>query len=230
MLTVGLLGLTTLKSHKILIKPDKNAILYESKCFKAMVQPMRLTALPKPVRQPESSTSMPQAGVLAFQNTSKVSNAIRDIDQKMMKGDWKLVKAIVVGDHEIPTNVTMYIPISIPKAKVGCDICIEGPSQVQRVYVEPTLTTLRDGHKATALVVFTTGGSVKLKHGVFLSKALAYDKRVIPEPPEFPQACVASVDQLPSNSKRGQDPTLSSYVSVVDYPELTERLLKLFGR
>ncbi len=91
----------------------------------------------------------------------------------------------------------MHIPISVPKATVGCDICIEGPSQVQRVYVEPTLTTVRDGHKATALVVNTTGGS---------------------------QACVASVDQLPSNSERGQDPTLSSYVS-----ELTESLLKLLG-
>ncbi len=228
--TDGLLGLTTLKSHKIVIKPDKNAILYQSRCFRAMVQPMSLTALPKPVRQPESRTSIPQAGVLAVQNTSPVSNSIRNTYQNLMKGDWKLVKAIVVGDHEIPTHVAMHIPISVPKATVGCDICIEGPSQVQRVYVEPILTTMRDGHNTTALVVNTTGGSVKLKHGLFLSKALVYDQRVVPKPPEFPQACVTSVDQSPSNSERGQDPTLSSYVSVVDYPELTERLLKLLGR
>ncbi len=87
-----------------------------------------------------------------------MSSAIRDTDQNLMKGDWKLVKATVVGDHEIPTHVAMHIPISIPKATVGCDICIEGPSQVQRVYVEPTLIIVRDGHKATALVVNTTGG------------------------------------------------------------------------
>ncbi len=90
-----------------------------------------------------------------------------------MKGDWKLVKAIVVGDHVIPTHVAMHILISLPKATAGCDICIEGPSQVHRVCVQPTLTTVRDGHKATAVVANTTGSSVKLKHGVFLSKALA---------------------------------------------------------
>ena len=32
----GLLGLTSLKSHKIIIKPDQNAILYQGRCFKAM--------------------------------------------------------------------------------------------------------------------------------------------------------------------------------------------------
>ncbi len=101
---------------------------------------------------------------------------------------------------------------------------------MQRIYVGPTLTTVRDEHKATALAVSTTGGSVKLKHGVFLSKAWAYDKQVVREPPQFSQACVASVDQLPSNSERGQDPTLSLYVSVVDYPELKPSLLKLLGR
>ncbi len=89
---------------------------------------------------------------------------------------------------------------------------------------------MREGHRATALVVNTTGGSVKLKQGIFLSKALAYDQPVIPEPLELPQACIASVDQLPSNSERGQDPTLSSHVSVVDYPELKQPLLKLLGR
>ncbi len=99
-----------------------------------MGQPMSLTTLPKPIRQPESSTSIPQVGVLAVQNTSPVSSAIRDTNQNLMKGDCKLVKAIVVGDHEIPTHVAMHIPISVPKATAGCDICIEGPSQVQRVF------------------------------------------------------------------------------------------------
>ncbi len=88
---------------------------------------------------------------------------------------------------------------------------------------------MRDGHRASALVVNTTGGSVKLKKGIFLSKTLAYDKRVIPEPLQFPQACIASVDRLSSNSEQGRDPTLSSHVSVVDYPELKQPLLKLLG-
>ncbi len=155
-----LLGLTTLKSHKVVIKPDNNAILYQGRCFKAMVKPMSLTALLKPVRQPESRTFIPQAGMPAVQNSSPVSNAARDTYQNVMKEDLKLVKAIVVVDHEIPTHVAMHIPISVPKATVDCDICIEAPSQVGRVYVEPTLTTMRDEPKATALVINTTGCSV----------------------------------------------------------------------
>ncbi len=55
-------------------------------------------------------------------------------------------------------------------------------------------------------MVNTTGGPVKIKHGVLLSKALAYDKRVVPEPMEFPRTCVASVGQLPCDSERGPDP------------------------
>ncbi len=47
---------------------------------------------------------------------------------------------------------------------------------------------------------------------------------------EFPRACVASVGQLPCDSERGQNPTLSSFVSVVDYPELKQSLMTLLER
>ncbi len=54
---------------------------------------------------------------------------------------------------------------------------------------------------------------------------------VIPEPLELPQACVACVvDQLHRNSEWSQDQILSSFVSVVDYPELKQPLLKLLGQ
>ncbi len=95
--------------------------------------------------------------------------------------------------------------------------------------VEPTFNTVREGHKTVAFVVKTTGGPVKIKHGVLLSKALAYDKRVIPKSMEFPRACVASVGQLPCDSERGPDPTLSSCVSAVGYPELKQSLMTLLG-
>ncbi len=42
---------------------------------------------------------------------------------------------------------------------------------------------------------------------------------------EFPRACVASVGQLPCDSERGPDPTLSSFVS-----ELKQSLMTLLGR
>ncbi len=47
---------------------------------------------------------------------------------------------------------------------------------------------------------------------------------------ELPRACVASVGQFACVSERGPDPTLSSFVSVVDYPELKQSLMTLLGR
>ena len=52
---------------------------------------------------------------------------------------------------------------------------------MQRLAVEPTLCTVREGHTTNALVVNTTGGSIKLRQGVFLSEALAYDGQVVSE-------------------------------------------------
>ena len=258
--TDGLLGLTSLKSHKMVIKPDTNVILYQGRCFRAMDPPMSLTALPKSTKELGTCASPPQVGVLTVATTSTTSSVSRDVQhnsnpitssvsrdvhhnsnqitssvsrdvpQGTSQGNWKQVRATVVGNHDIPSRTAMHVPVSVPDATVGCDICIEGPSQMHRLSVEPTLSTVRDTHKATALVVNTTCGPIKLKQGLFLSKALVYDKRVIPEPLEFPQACVASVEQLPGNSERGQDPTLSSFVTVADYPDLKQPLLKLLGR
>ncbi len=112
---------------------------------------------------------------------------------------------------------------------VGCDFCLEGASYVKRLAIESTMNIVREGHKTVAYVVNTTGGPVKIKHEIFLSKALAYDKRVISEPTEFPRTCIASVGQLPCDSERGPDPTLSSLVSV-HYPKLKQSLVTLLGR
>ncbi len=159
-----------------------------------------------------------------------MSSSNKDTVKTDLNGDWKQVNATVIGNHEIPDRTAMHIPVSVPSATVGCDICLEGASYVKRLAVEPTLNIVREGYKTVAFVVNTTGSPVKIKHGVLLSKALAYDKRVIPEPMEFPRACVASVGQLPCDSKRGPDSTLSSFVSVVDYLELKQSLMTLLGR
>ena len=58
---------------------------------------------------------------------------------------------------------------------------------MQRLAVEPTLCTVREGHKTNALVLNTTGGSIKLRQGVFLSEALAYDGQVVSEPLDLPE-------------------------------------------
>ncbi len=104
-----------------------------------------------------------------------------------------MVNATVIGNHEIPNRMAIHIPVSIPKATVGCDICLEGPSRVNKLAVEPTLNTVRDGHRTTALVVNTTGGPIKLKQGVLLTQALAFDRKVVSEPLDLPDACITSV-------------------------------------
>ncbi len=78
--------------------------------------------------EPESSAFTPQARVLEAQTTPSVSNTHRDTDRNPTQGDWKQVRATVVGNHEIPDRTAMHVPITVSDATVGCDICIEGPS------------------------------------------------------------------------------------------------------
>ena len=96
--------------------------------------------------------------------------------------NWTTVNATVIGDHEISHRVAMNIPVSVPQATVGCDICLEVPSHIKRLVVESTLNRVREGHKTVALVVNTTGGPIKLKSGILLIKALIFDRPVVPEP------------------------------------------------
>ena len=93
--------------------------------------------------QPSTSRSHP---VLAVHTTSSVSSANRDTPQNEdVTREWKQVRATVLGNHEIPDRTAMHIPVSVLNAPVGCDVCIEGPSQLQRLSIEATLTTVRDG-------------------------------------------------------------------------------------
>ncbi len=72
-------------------------------------------------------------------------------------------------------RTAMHIPVSVPIATVDCDLCLEGPSRVNSLGIESTLNTVREGGRTVALVVNTTGGPVKLRSGVFLGRALAFD-------------------------------------------------------
>ena len=144
--------------------------------------------------------------------------------------NWITVNAMVIGDHEIPHRVAMHIPVSVPQATVRCDICLEGPIHIKRLVVEATLNTVREGHKTVALVVNTTGGPIKLKTGVLLTKALVFDRPVVPEPLEFPASFLASVYQNTSVNNMASVPTLKPCVPVADYPELRHSLLELLNQ
>ncbi len=98
---------------------------------------------------------------------------------------WKSVSAMVMGNHEIPQRTAMHIPVLVPNATVGCDLCLEGPSRVNTLGIESTLNTLREGGRTVALVVNTTGGPIILRNGFFLGRVLAFDEQVLPEPFEL---------------------------------------------
>ncbi len=114
----------------------------------------------------------------------------------------------------------MNIPVSVPNPTVGYDICLEGSSRVNTLAV-------CEGNRALAIVVNTTGSPVKLKNGVFLGHALAFDGQVSPEPLELRRTCVGALGQPGTGDKTCQTSAIAPLVKVVDYPELKGPLLKL---
>ncbi len=143
---------------------------------------------------------------------------------------WKSVNAIVMGNHEIPQRTAMHIPVSVSNDTVGCDLCLEGPSRVNTLAIESTLNTVREGGRTVTLVVNTTGCPVKLRNGVFLGRALAFDGQVLPEPLELKRTSVGAVNQPCAGDKTSQVSSLGSFLKVGDYFELKGPLLKLLHR
>ena len=218
----GLLGITEMKSNHIGILPNNNSVIIHGKQIKAMNEPMPLATLhDKSLWLADKRTS----GTLD-DSTSRVLPSVHAPSTFNTRDDWKYVKATVVGNHEIPDRVAMHIPISLPDAPIESDVSFTGPCKLHRLAMESTLSTVREGHVASALVVNTTGGPVRVKHGVYLGDGLVYDRKVLPTPLEFPTACVAAV-QSSADSELGQGPTLSSLVNVVDYSEQKHLLLDL---
>ena len=85
-----------------------------------------------------------------FTVTDPVSEPNRDripFQSNDPNDNWTTVNAMVIGDHEIPHRVAMHIPVSVPQATIGCDICLKGPSHIKRLVVESTLNTVREGHR-----------------------------------------------------------------------------------
>ncbi len=186
----GLLGLSSLRSIRIVIDPDSNTVKFQRRCFKAMDQPVCLASpwksreTPSMGREsvsPETKVRIvPTLSAVPVQDTGATGTTPTDVCR-----GWKSVSAIVMGNHEIPQRIAMHIPVSVPNATVGCNLCLEGPSRVSTLATESTLNTVREGGRTVALVVNTTGGPVKLRSGVFLGRALAFDGLVLPEPLEL---------------------------------------------
>ncbi|KAG0722691.1 Sucrase-isomaltase, intestinal [Chionoecetes opilio] len=177
-------------------------------------------------------------------DTGATVNVISDESYQALKrsargGRWPLLKS----DLNPRFSVIKKFPIGwrcvfqwrfLMHIHVDNDLCHAGPKKVKRLAVETTLSTVSVGYVTSTLVVNTTGGPVRVKHGVFLWEGLVYDRKVVPEPLELPTACVATLQKSAVDIEQGLDPTListlCSLVNVVDYPELKHSLLKLLGQ
>ncbi len=76
-------------------------------------------------------------------------------------------------------------------------------------------------------MINTTGGPVKLRNGVFLGRALAFDGQVLPEPLELKHTPVGAVNQPCACEKTSYASSIGSFLKVGDYPELIGPLRKL---
>ncbi len=226
--SAGLLGLSSLRFNRMVVIPDTITSRFRGRYFKAMDPPVCLASpweikdTPSKGREsvfPESVVhTVPILSTVPVPDTGTTSLNGKPPTPSDVSRGWKYVNAIVVGNHEIYQRPAMYIPVTVPNATVGCNICPEEPSRVN---------TLREGSRTGALVVNTTGGPVKLKNGVFLGRALAFDGQVLPEPLELRLTCVGAVGQPGAGDKTYQASAVATLVKVVDYPELKGPLLKL---
>ncbi len=228
----GLLGLSSLRSNRIVIDPDSNTVKFQGRCFKAMDQSVCLASPWKSRETPSMGQERvsPETKVHTVPTLSAVpvpdTGATGITPTDVCRGG-KSVNAIVTGNHEIPQRTAMHIPVSVPNATVGCDLCLVGPSHVNTLAIESTLYTVREGGRTVALVVNTTGGPFKLRNGVFLGRALAFDGQVLPEPLELKHTPVGAINQPCAGDKTSQASSLGSFLKVGDYPELKGPLLKL---
>ena len=233
----GLFGLDSLKANNMEIHPLTSSVRVEGKCFRAMDKPQRLLSSHHNTKRfslTPGTHAVTGACVNVGENKNKspylTTNLPEVIHQNDVTSKWKVMKATVIGNHEIPDRMAAHIPVSIPSIPVGYDVCLEGPSRVNKLTVEPTLNTIHEGNRTTVLAVNNSGGPVKLKQGVFLTQALVYDRKVLPEALEVPATCVASVSNSAGDIEQGTVPTLSSLVNVVDYPEWRHSLVELLQR
>ncbi len=140
---------------------------------------------------------------------------------------WKNVITIVVENHKIPQTTAMQIPVSVPKATEGSDLCLECPTHVSTLAIESTINTVHEGRRTVPFVFNTTGFSVKLRNGIFLRRTLAFDEQVLPEPLELKHTPIGTIIQPCAGDKTSRASSLGSLLKLGDYFDLNGPLIKL---
>ncbi len=89
---------------------------------------------------------------------------------------------------------------------------------------------MQEGNRTLALVVNTTAGLLKLKKGILLTQALAFDGQVMPAPIQLPSVNVGGVHDSSTSTEKSSTASLDTLVKVVDYPEHRPSLLSLLNK
>ncbi len=64
-------------------------------------------------------------------------------------------------------------------------------------------------------------------HGLHLGQCLVYDKQIIYEPEEFPDAYVSAVGSQTKDSQNMQSSSLDSYIKTAHFTEMKPTLLQV---
>ena len=232
----GLLGLESFRDHNMEIHPTTASVKYNGFSYRTMPVPAPLISPSKPSRKTSTAniavtTSQTRNSRLRTQGSQPAGSGSAVADPVLaLTNKWVQSKATVVGTHIIPPRTAVNVPVSVPHAQIGTDVCLEGPSNLNRLSVEPTLNTIAENNTTIAAVVNSSDQPVKLKPGVNLTKVLIFDRKVVPESCDIPEACVAPVLSSTPDTEPGKAPTLSSFVTDVDYPQAKHSLLDLLNR
>ncbi len=161
----GLIGLPSLRAHGISVYPERH---YAGRKFKALDVPERI-ASPWVLAFHESPPSL--AAVSVHTAPARPSSA---------SAPWNSVNVVIVGRHEVPNSCAYFVSVTV-NAPVGSHVCIDAPSRVRSLKIEPSLVGVEEGHKTIGVVLNTSGASVLLKPGVLLTQALSYGTQVSEE-------------------------------------------------
>ena len=201
----GLIGLRAMTQHKMELHPSRNLVKIGSRTYPAMKEPRKYLV---------ASADTPARAPVRLRQTSADTHSIGSVSYARLR-----------NSVTVPANTSMTIAVDVPQASQGNDVVIEGPSKLNNIGVEPTLTTVNKDGQAFALLVNQNEYEITLQAGKTLSQALVYNAKVQIEP-DF-ESCVASVQRSASDIDVSQPATLSSLVKVEDYPGHRQTLITL---
>ncbi len=113
------------------------------------------------------------------------------------------------------------IKIRVDEAQAGSDACIYGAPNICRIAVESTLSRVREGNLAEAMVVNTSGAPINLKHGQRIGQVLVYDRQVASEP------YVSTISSQSHDAAAQRSPSLEPFIKVAHYSEMKLTLLQV---